>query len=96
LSWFLRNVGHFQLFTEHKVEPFLILDKDFVLPHLSMFLADKVTFKHKQLIINNRAVALGHQGEMPVNFLPPKARKIQSLLPVIEDALDGNSSPQVT
>ena len=95
LSWFLRNVGHFQLFTEHKVEPFLILDKDLVLPHLSMFLADKVTFKHKQLIINNRAVALGHQGEMPVNFLPPKARKIQSLLPVIEDALDGNSSPHV-
>jgi class 3 adenylate cyclase len=95
LTWFLQDVGHFQLFTENKIEPFLILNNDVVLPHISMFIADSVAFKNKRLFINEKAVTLDRFGEMPVNFLPPNGRKIQSMMPVIADALEGSTSPFV-
>ena len=95
LGWFFQDVGHFQLFAEHKIEPFVRLSRDVILPHVSMFIADSVSFKNKQLMINNKLVALDRRGEIPVNFLPPEARMIQSLMPVIDDALGGNTSPYV-
>lgn len=95
LSWFFNHVGHFQLFSENKIDPFIRLGQDVVLPQLGMYVADSVTFKNRRLMINNHPVALGPNGEMPVNFLAPKSRKMYSMLDAIEDARTGHTNPYV-
>jgi class 3 adenylate cyclase len=95
VSSFFDRVGHFQLFTENQIEPFLLLGRDTILPHVSMYIPDSLSFKNKQLVINGRELALGRHGEMPVKFMAPGSRNIQSMLPIIEDALEGNLSPYV-
>jgi class 3 adenylate cyclase len=66
------HVGHIQLFAENKVEPFLRLGDEVVVPHATLYTADSITFFEKSLVVNGQRVALGANGETPVNFVHPK------------------------
>ncbi|MCX6118739.1 MAG: CHASE2 domain-containing protein, partial [Proteobacteria bacterium] len=86
--WFNR-VGHFQLLQDHKIEPFLRISVDKVLPHITMFAADKVHFENGNLRIDNKRVALDRGGAIEVNFVPTDSWKIKSLVETIRDVRDG-------
>jgi class 3 adenylate cyclase len=76
--WF-NQVGHIQIFSDHKMEPFLRLSESKVLPHITMFAADSVKFTNGNLLINEKRVALDRSGAMDVDFLPPKNWDLKSL-----------------
>lgn len=86
--WF-KHVGHFQLFDEHKVEPFLYLGEGRVLPHISMFAADKVEIGDGNVVINDHRVALDRSGAIDINFIPPNRLKIKSMIESLNDVKAG-------
>lgn len=92
---FFNNIGHLRLFTDHRIEPFIRFGDETVLPYVSLFAADSVHFKSKKLVINGESIALDRRGEMPVNFMPDKARKIHALWHSVEDALNGSTNVYV-
>lgn len=91
-DWFFARAGHFNLFQDNKIEPFLWFGGNKVVPHISLNSADRVIFKDKKLVIDGKSVALGRHGEMSVNFLPPGTRKVVSFLSLQMQAAAGNSS----
>jgi len=91
-DWFFDRAGHFNLFQDNKIEPFLWLGGDKVVPHISSSAADRITFKDKRLIIDGKSVALGRHGEMSVNFLPPGTRAVKSFLSLQIEAVAGKPS----
>jgi class 3 adenylate cyclase/CHASE2 domain-containing sensor protein len=83
------KVGHFLLLEDNKIFPFLRIDDSHVIPHMTLFSADRVAFDRDNLRINDRFVALNRDGSMHVNFRKPDSWKIQSLLPTIKDVKQG-------
>jgi len=95
LASFFDSAGHFQLFRENRIDPFIWLGGNRVVPHVSMYVAEKVLFDDRKLVLNGTHVSLDRQGEMVVNFLPPSRIKVESFLPVMQDAMAGYKSPMV-
>ncbi len=91
-EWFFSQAGHFNLFQDNKIEPFLWFGANRVIPHISSYAADRITFEDQRLVIDGKAVALGRHGEMSVNFLPPGKRKVMSFLTLEMQAAAGKPS----
>ncbi len=73
------KVGHFQLTRESRVEPFLWLGDQSVIPHVAMFAADSVKFSDRNMIVNGHRVVLNSKGESPVNFVAPSQIDVHSM-----------------
>ncbi len=84
-----RTVGHFQLFDQNKAEPFIMVGHDRVIPHISMYAADSLQFRERNLIVNDHRVAMDRHGAIPVNFINKSRLNIHSMMQMIVDAKDG-------
>ena len=89
------HAGHFQLFDENKIEPFLWMGDKNIIPHLSMYAADSVDFREQKIIVNGHPVALDRHGATPVNFIPRSKLTILSMEGMIRDARDGYMAPNI-
>ena len=89
------HVGHFQLFSENKIEPFLRLSDKVVVPHVSMYAADSIKFFEKSLVVNGRRVALGANGETPVNFVRPDNITKWPMIKLIEKSSRPNALEKI-
>jgi class 3 adenylate cyclase len=92
---FFANASHFQLFAENKVEPFVWLGGDQVIPHMSMSVADSVRFRGGSIEVNGKKVALDRLGAVPVNFLPRNHWTIYSMDGLIRKAQQGYAASGV-
>lgn len=96
LEGIFRDAGHFQLFEENKVDPFIWLGGKDVVPHLSMHVAQEIHFRDQKLIIDGHRVALDRHGSMPVNFIPRSKITVWSMAGLMEDARNGYSAENVS
>lgn len=81
------RIGHVGLVDASQFEPFIRIN-DLLLPHLSLYAADRVVFANGQIKINNRAVRT-HDGTLLINFLDQdqikkKTYSIKSVLKMID------------
>ena len=95
LANFFSQASHFQLFSENKVEPFLWMGRDRVIPHMSLNAADTVYFRGGAIEINGQSVALDRSGSVPVNFLPRGQWTIYSMDGLIQRAQQGYAASGV-
>lgn len=81
--------GHFQMFEENKIEPFIYLGEGHVVPHLSMFAADKVLADDGAIVVDGKRIALDRFGSIDINFLPQTRWTLLPLIDAIRDVKAG-------
>lgn len=89
------DAGHFQLFDENKMEPFLWMGEKEVIPHLAMYAAEDIKFNEQKIVVNGLSIALDRHGASPVNFIPRGKMTIRSMEQLIKDAQAGYSAQKV-
>ena len=94
-SYFPKS-GQFQLFEENKIEPFIYLGQGRVVPHMSLFAADKVLADDGAIVVDGKRVALDRFGSLDINFLPQDRWQLLPLIDAIEDVKAGYKPSHVS
>jgi class 3 adenylate cyclase len=91
------HIGHFIYKGYGNVAPMILLDEDVALGHLTVYAAQSRRIEHGKLLLDNHVVPLDENGEVVVNFLPPKDLHAvnRSLRGLIDKSKNGESSKNV-
>lgn len=93
----IRAVGHITFNRDATISPFFLLNEKTIMPHLSLFAADRIELKEDELSINGFPVPLNKQGRLMINHRNPNSfyERAMSLRFFVQRAMEGKAETKI-